>query len=200
MEEHRRPDRRVVRTKRAIRNAFIKLLSQKDLNDISVKDIADAADVDRKTVYNYYSGVYEIRNEVENEIIGLLENAVKELDVKSSIDDPLKLFETLTDIINSNLELYGHLFKIDANSYIIRKVNKVLRDKVCDGLKTAELGDCDYELCADFVTSGMLSVYQNWFDSGCVKPLEQLSKEAGKLVIDGLHSFKADGADGSNGI
>ncbi len=191
MEEPRRPDRRVLRTKRAIRNAFIKLLSQKDLNDISVKDIADAADVDRKTVYNYYSGVYEIRNEVENEIIGLLESAVKELDVKNSIDNPLKLFETLTDIINSNIELYGHLFKIDANSYIIRKVNKVLRDKVCDGLKAASLDDCDYELCADFVTSGMLSVYQNWFDSGCVKPLEQLSKEAGKLVIDGLHSFKA---------
>ena len=104
MEEPRRPDRRVLRTKRVIRNAFIKLLSQKDLNDISVKDIADAADVDRKTVYNYYSGVYEIRNEVENEIIGLLESAVKELDVKNSIDNPLKLFETLTDIINSNID------------------------------------------------------------------------------------------------
>ena len=191
MEKSGKIDRRVVRTKRAIRNAFISLLSEKDLNEISVKDIADAADVDRKTVYNYYSGVYEIRNEVENEIIGLFEQGVKDMDLRNNIDNPLHVFEVLTDVINSNIDLYGQLFKIDANSYIIRKVNGVLRDKVRDGIKDAALENCDFDMCADFVTSGMVSVYQRWFNSGRVKPLEELSKEAGTLVINGLRCFRA---------
>ena len=191
MEKTRKPDRRVIRTKRAIRNAFISLLAEKDLNEISVKDIADAADVDRKTVYNYYGGVYEIRNEVENELIDMLEQGVKELDVKSNIDNPLRLFEIMTDVMNSNIELYGQLFKIDANSYIIRKINKVLRDRVRDALKSAELDNCDCEMCADFITSGMLSVYQRWFNTGRKQPLEELSKEAGLLVIDGLRGFRS---------
>ena len=193
MEKTRKVDRRVIRTKRAIRNAFITLLAEKDINEISVKDIADAADVDRKTVYNYYGGVYEIRNEVENELMGLFEQAVDELDFKSNIDNPLRLFEALTDVINSNLDLYGQLFKIDANSYVIRKINSVLRDKVCEGLKSVRLQNCDYELCADFVTSGMLSVYQRWFNTGMVKPLAELSREAGSLAIQGLHCFKLEG-------
>lgn len=193
MEKTRKIDRRVIRTRKAIRNAFITLLADKDINEISVKDIADVADVDRKTVYNYYGGVYEIRNEVENELIGLFEQAVKELDFKSNIDNPLRLFEIMTDVINSNLDLYGQLFKIDANSYVIRKINGVLRDKVCEGLKSVELHNCDYEMCADFVTSGMLSVYQRWFNTGMTKPLEELSREAGSLVIQGLRSFKTDG-------
>lgn len=190
MENTGKIDRRVIRTKRAIRNALISLLAEKDVNEISVKDIADAADVDRKTVYNYYSGVYEIRNEVENEIVGLFEQGVKDLDVRNNINNPLRMFEILTDVINSNIDLYGQLFKIDANSNIIRKVNSVLRDKVRDGLKDAELENCDYELCADFVTSGMVSVYQRWFNTGRVKPLEELSKEAGTLVLNGLRCFK----------
>lgn len=66
----------------------------------------------------------------------------------------------------------------------------MLRDKVRDGLKSVALVNCDYELCADFVTSGMLSVYQRWFNTGMEKPLEELSREAGSLVIEGLRYFK----------
>ena len=70
MEEMvKRQDRRVSRTKRAIRNAFLNLLAEKELEKITIREIADGADVDRKTVYNYYSGVYDILDELENELV-----------------------------------------------------------------------------------------------------------------------------------
>ena len=50
-------DRRVIKTKRAIRNAFAKLMVEKDINDITIIELAEAADINRKTFYNYYSGV-----------------------------------------------------------------------------------------------------------------------------------------------
>ena len=43
--EEKKTDRRVIKTKRAIRNAFAELLSHKDINDITIKDIADTADI-----------------------------------------------------------------------------------------------------------------------------------------------------------
>ena len=46
-------DRRVVKTKRAIRNALVQLLSEKELDQITVKELADRADINRKTFYNY---------------------------------------------------------------------------------------------------------------------------------------------------
>ena len=64
----KKTDRRVLKTKRAIRNAFATLLSEKDLNAITIKDISDVADINRKTVYNYYAGIHEILDEIENEI------------------------------------------------------------------------------------------------------------------------------------
>ena len=67
-EVEKRQDRRVQRTKKAIRNAFLQLLSHKEVEKISVKEIAETADVDRKTVYNYYEGVYDILDELESVI------------------------------------------------------------------------------------------------------------------------------------
>ena len=48
MEEVKQ-DRRVMKTKKAIRSAFARLLAEKDIDRITVKDIAEAADVNRKT-------------------------------------------------------------------------------------------------------------------------------------------------------
>ncbi len=58
-------DKRVVKTKKAIRNALMKLLVDKEFDKITVKEIAQIAQVDRKTVYNYYTGVMEIFEEIE---------------------------------------------------------------------------------------------------------------------------------------
>lgn len=42
-------NRRVMKTHKAIHKAFAVLLTQKDINEITIKDIADTADINRKT-------------------------------------------------------------------------------------------------------------------------------------------------------
>ncbi|MCI8459331.1 MAG: TetR family transcriptional regulator [Clostridia bacterium] len=186
-----RHDRRVTKTKRAIRNAFVKLLSEKDFNEITVKDIADTADIDRKTLYNHYSGIYEIRDELENDLVKLLEQAVRELDFEKNIQNPQHIFEILTDILNTDLELYENLMKLNARSHIVRKMEAMLKANVRKAMEAAaSLTDNPFlDLCADFVTAGMLSVYQNWFNSDRRRPLSEVSKEVGRLVLYGLHDF-----------
>ena len=62
-------DRRVMRSKKAIVTAFLELLSEKDYNDITVTDIALRADVNRKTFYNYYAGIHEVADEIEDDLL-----------------------------------------------------------------------------------------------------------------------------------
>lgn len=70
----------MIKTKRAIRNAFAALIAEKDLNDITIKDISDVADINRKTVYNYYGGIHEILDEIENELVSSFEKVIQEID------------------------------------------------------------------------------------------------------------------------
>ena len=49
-----------VRTKQAIRQAFIELLNERPLDKISVKDIAERSTVNRNTFYYYYADIYAL--------------------------------------------------------------------------------------------------------------------------------------------
>ena len=51
----RSTDRRVVRTRKAIREAFFKLMENQDYHKITIASVAREADIDRKTFYLHYS-------------------------------------------------------------------------------------------------------------------------------------------------
>ena len=79
-------DRRVIRTKKAIRMSFIDLLKENEINDITVTDIANKADINRKTFYNYYNNVYELLDEIENEVTTSFEKILKEMENNQTVN------------------------------------------------------------------------------------------------------------------
>lgn len=187
--EEKRPDRRVIKTKRAIRNAFVELLAEKELNDITIKDISDVADINRKTVYNYYGGIHEILDEIENGLVKSFEEVIKTLDIHHSLGEPYKIFETLTELINQNIDFFSRLMKIDANSHLVRKIVSILKIRVYQSL-SERIGDGEKaELISDFITSGMLSAYQGWFNSGRKRSIGEFSKEVSTLVFAGVNGL-----------
>ena len=101
--EEKKPDRRVLKTKKAIRNALAQLLAEKELEEITVKEVADTADINRKTFYNYYAGVHQVIDEIENEIISTFDQAIREVDACRDIKNPYTFFEKITAIFNQDL-------------------------------------------------------------------------------------------------
>ena len=193
MEKNRKPDRRVQRTKKAIKNSFISLLIEKDMVDITIKDIADRADCDRKTVYNYYEGTFSILEEIENDFIDLLEEGSKQLDFKKYIDDPIPIFEKLTEILNENLELYSSLMQLNSNSQLVSKMILSIKSKIKEVLIESQIIDekYDIELASLYITSGLIGIYQEWFNSDQTTPLSEISKQAGLLVYNGISGLKS---------
>lgn len=65
----KKTDRRVVKTKHAIFKAFVELLNEKDINQITITDVAKRANINRKTFYNYYSDINDVMEEIENLVV-----------------------------------------------------------------------------------------------------------------------------------
>ena len=62
-------DRRVQKTKKEIKKAFIALLSEKKFSDITIQDIADRAEISRSTFYDHYTDKYVLIESLYREII-----------------------------------------------------------------------------------------------------------------------------------
>ena len=186
----KKTDRRIIKTKRAIYNAFAQLLNQRDIDDITICDIADLADINRKTFYNYYSGIYALLDEIEDSIIQTYEAALGEIDFKESLKNPYIVFERLTEIINHDLEFYGYLISIKSNSNLITKINNLLKEKTRKALIT-QLPDIENkaDIILDFIFAGMLSVYQSWFMSEQKESIESVSETIGILCSNGVNGI-----------
>lgn len=188
--EEKKRDRRVIKSKKAIRNAFIGLLAQKNVNDISITDLAQAADVDRKTVYNYYSGVYAVQEEIEEECVMQLSQVLEGIGSEVSVENPFQIFDRLTDVLNRNMDLCSQLIKTDANSHIIRKIIGVVKENLIRALRRSPVRESpDLEMICDYITSGMVAAYQGWFNSSRTQSLKDFSKSVGILVISGVYGF-----------
>ncbi|MBQ6336144.1 MAG: TetR/AcrR family transcriptional regulator [Ruminococcus sp.] len=183
-------DRRVIRTKKAIKSAFARLLTEKDINDITISDIAAVADINRKTFYNYYSGVHEVIDEIENDIISHVDEALTDIDFKSSLESPYRIFEKLTAIINTDMDFFGYLLSMNSNVSLSSKIVELLTMKVRALLKQSiEIEDDRLDLMLVFMISGMVAVYKQWFNSDRSEPVEELSRRMNVLAFKGLNGY-----------
>ena len=96
-------------------------------------------------------------------------------------------FETLTAVINSDMDFYSRLMKIDANSRLVTKIVSSLKVRVRQALVAqSPLDKKKIDLSAGYITSGMLAAYQDWFNSGREQSIEAFSKEVSVLVFSGV--------------
>ena len=61
-------DIRIVKTKRAIRAAFLELRKQQDLEKIKVVDLCALAEINKTTFYKYYEDIHDLSNQLEEEV------------------------------------------------------------------------------------------------------------------------------------
>jgi AcrR family transcriptional regulator len=181
-------DRRVIKTKKAIRTAFVKLMAEKEIDRITIKELAEEADVDRKTIYNYYNSVQEIGEEFSNELFELFETQTKEYSYQLS--NPYESFGVLTKILSENLELYGQLINLNVTSHFFQISVNYFKSKIRDALKQrGDLTDIQVDFTTEYLTNGLFAAYRCWFNSDRSLSLEEFSSEMGKLVLEGVNKY-----------
>ncbi len=184
-------DRRIARTKKAIKEAFALLLSQKDINEITIKDIADTADINRKTFYSYYAGIYELVDEIENEITRSFENAIKNEDMRDFLKNPHKVLKHLDQIASSNLAFYGNLLQMKNASQLNNKILGTIKPRLMhDYLSEYPNGDPEKTaVVIDYIFSGVLEVFRRWITAERKMPLAELEQTIEKVTFTGLQGM-----------
>jgi len=189
-KSERAVDRRVLKTKRSIQSAFAKLLTEKDINDITVSDIAAYADINRKTFYNYYAGVYEVVDEVENDIVRRFDEALTEIDLMSNATSPYMVFEKMTSVINTDIDFFGYLLSMNSNLSLSAKLVDLLKDKTRSILAPIlPISSERMELMLEFMVSGFVAVYRSWFNSDRSLPIEKISANINELCFKGINGY-----------
>lgn len=76
-------DRRILKTKNSIKEAFEELLQRKKYSNITVRELTDCANITRKTFYLHYNTLSDVVEEMINERSKVLTDYLSEINFLS---------------------------------------------------------------------------------------------------------------------
>ena len=179
----KKEDRRVSRTKRNINFAFLQLLKQKDISKITIKELCNLADINRKTFYTYFNSVDNVLSEIENEMINEFQNRNLQLKAEKKTLTVQDIFFCIGDLMSSNAEFIHQLVQVDALESLEKKVKQTIKNAVAETIKLKHGDSKDiFNLSMEYAISGAISMYIEWFSTDSKIPLKMLSDLTFDLV------------------
>lgn len=180
-------DRRVGRSKRMIENSFFELLDQKPVNKITIKDICDAADINRTTFYRYYQDYPDFLRNMQDVAAGKILQAFDTYQFDAVTDTTVDM---LFSNIRNNKNLFAFLFQSDLNQDVIRIIQQYVREKTREGWqKHSDLSDLQFDVMITYVLYGQFGVLKLWYDSSFMLDEEELKKIYINIMHHGIKEY-----------
>ncbi len=169
--------RNVVRTKKMIRQAFTDLLEEKkDLEKISVSELAERADLSKSTFYYHYEDIYAVAEEIERELIDKLSEVLERIEVEqaSEYDRYIKI---IMDFLREQEEMYRKVICSSSPILFIEKLKFILSKKVFEESKVLPFSsDLSVRYVQiRFLTNACVDTMVDYFKGVLDLPLEQVS-------------------------
>ena len=182
-------DRRVKRTKRSLRDALFKLLSEKPFNQISVTELTDLADVNRATFYFYYDDIYDMLLHIQDEVFAQFESLVLGNDILDSTDEMEEYFTGLLNFCSENYDMCRFVLSNDVSNVLWKKIIKLITRNVPNSKKRFPADDPRCYITT-YAISALIGVVTAWLNDGMKVPAEELARVMTKLYLGGSSSVK----------
>ena len=186
----KKEDRRVRRTKKMLTQALTQLLQEKQINEITVKELTDLADMNRGTFYLYYKDIFDMLEKIEDGLFEALEEIVflHEHDDVSQQTKPILL--DLFRFIEDNQEMCRVLLSPHGDMNFLHRLNEVVREKCLQMWPNKEdKNDATFEYHYSFVVYGCVGVFRAWLNSECQEPAEKMAEMADAMIRRGSLSI-----------
>lgn len=186
-------DKRVERTRSAILKAFKEMIVEKDFNDITIKELAIRAGINRKTFYLHYESMDEILFDLSLELSDkIVAGLVKRDFFKHSSDEEQLniLIDAISETINSDYTLASKLITNDTYHFFSREIKNLVKEYIISKISPkSDLDSRHLSLIGDFVASGIAKVFKEWFIKPGDLSLNDIAILISNIVYNGIHAF-----------
>ena len=162
-------DKRVQRTRGAIRTALLSLLEEKPLEALTTTELCQRAGINRNTFYTHYQSLEAVASELGKELLASLEAALREGDREGDA------VHAACQHVASNQELYRRLWQCSALRLADRTAELVCSQRLALRWTKGLADTAEGRQFMRFAVRGSMGLIEQWLYDGCRMPCEQLA-------------------------
>ncbi|RIX52025.1 TetR/AcrR family transcriptional regulator [Paenibacillus nanensis] len=178
-------DRRVLRSKQALKEALLSLMARKSFSSISITEIVELANYNRGTFYTHYENKEALLDDVLGELIDELIAAfrapydkVELFRVDEMSANSVKIFEH----IYSRKEIYSVLFHSDVLPMVKEKMFAAIKRISIEDLEHAPQGKLNPELMHAYSMHALMGLVFYWIEGGFQYPPEYMQEQLVEIL------------------
>lgn len=187
MDEQKKTDLRVLKTRRAIRQSFEDMICEMDYEQISVKELCERAMINRKTFYLHYESLEALLNELQQDVV---QSFIRQNTSYRSMADIRRILRFFFEYAASMPLLNERLLCAGSYSHVGESINRQIMAhqtvKNRGAFSDNELVD---NLVFAYFAANSTILYRQWVADGKKLPLEDLIETATTLICSGLAAF-----------
>ncbi len=188
----RRPlDRRQRKSREAIQNALLELLRTKPLEQITISELSMKADVNRKTFYNNYHNISEVRDELHNyyldQIFALIREKRPSIEANGSLED---FFCSFCRGLRDKKEQLLLILDCGEHLSLANRLKDAITPYLQQNLPATGPGAAFLPYFLEFIISGLASIINLWLHASPTMSDEEFAHLAAALVRSTMNSFE----------
>lgn len=168
-------DRRVKRTKKALRECLFRLLEEKSADEITVKELTELADINRSTFYFYYKDIDDMLLCIQDEIYSVFEeDVIKKADVFETAEDFVQYLTRFLVFCKENEKHCKFVLGNDPKNTLSRRIRDGLMQCIPDTLLFFDEEDPKRYLTS-YAVAGFWQLIISWMYDGMKIPPREMA-------------------------
>lgn len=183
----KKEDRRVRRTKKLLSQGLIELMQQKQVKDITVRELADLVDVNRGTFYLYYRDIFDMLERLEEELFEQLNAVILAHKGEPILTHARPMLKDLFRIVAENKEICSVLLSDNGDIKFLQKLSDVIQEKLrMDWLNGYVENETEFEYRYAFGALGFIGLLRTWLHRDCAESADDMAAFADSLIRQGI--------------
>lgn len=183
-------DRRIQKSKNSIIKAFIDLIHEKDLGEITVNDIAKKSNINRGTFYLNYRDKFDLFekyvDELLNELIATIEISNQEKEkIKNGIRDNEPYIQFFNHFQKHD-HFYKAMFSYKGGPYFYIRFIEVLKEHFFQGFKKLDVCEehlkVKKEFLIQFIVHALFGIIDYWLKNNMSESPEKMGEQLNILL------------------
>jgi len=155
-------DRRIQKSRQAIIDAFMRLMSEKEFESITINQIAERANVNRGTVYLHFDDKYDLREQcMQSQINQLLQHCMSEKNL-NHLPSKTTLLRTF-EYLEQQASFYSIMLKSKGGTVFRNQMETMFKKSLnqhLDSISPAQ--EMNREITVQFLISATVGVLDWW--------------------------------------